>query len=69
MLIILMNNMLNHENNYRMPKIVWSFPVGSSGKDPTCQCRRRKRCGFIRDVGLIPGTERSPEGGHGNPLQ
>ena len=23
----------------------------------------------IRDVGLIPGLGRSPEGGHGNPLQ
>ena len=23
----------------------------------------------IRDVGLIPGLERSPEGGYGNPLQ
>ena len=25
--------------------------------------------GDIRDVGLIPGSERSPGGGHGNPLQ
>ena len=23
----------------------------------------------IRDEGSIPGSERSPEGGHGNPLQ
>ena len=23
----------------------------------------------VRDVGLIPGLERSPGGGHGNPLQ
>ena len=23
----------------------------------------------VRDSGLIPGSERSPEGGHGNPLQ
>ena len=22
------------------------FPAGVSGKEPTCQCRRRKRCGF-----------------------
>ena len=22
------------------------FPSGTSGKEPTCQCRRRKRCGF-----------------------
>ena len=25
--------------------------------------------GDIRDVGLIPGSGRSPRGGHGNPLQ
>ena len=25
--------------------------------------------GDIRDMGLIPGSGRSPEGGHGNPLQ
>ena len=22
------------------------FPGGAGGKEPTCQCRRRKRCGF-----------------------
>ena len=25
--------------------------------------------GVVRDVGLIPGSRRSPGGGHGNPLQ
>ena len=39
------------------------FPGGASGKEPACQCRRHKKCGF--DPGLI----RSPGGGHGNPLQ
>ena len=39
------------------------FPGGTSGKEPACQCRRH------RDVGLIPGSGRSPGGGHGNPLQ
>ena len=24
--------------------------------------------GDVRDIGLIPGSERSPGGGHGNPL-
>ena len=23
----------------------WGFPHGPSGKEPACQCRRRKRCG------------------------
>ena len=27
------------------------------------------RAGDVRDVGSIPGSERSPGGGHGNPLQ
>ena len=27
---------------------------GSSGKEPACQCRRRKRCGFDPWVGTIP---------------
>ena len=31
----------------------------ASGKEPTCQCRRRKRWGF-------PGSGRSPGRGHGN---
>ena len=39
------------------------FPGGGSGKEPTCQCRRYKICGFNPWVGSSPG------GGHGNPLQ
>ena len=39
------------------------FPDGTSGKEPTCQCRRH------RDMGSIPGLGRSPEEGHGSPLQ
>ena len=39
------------------------FPGGTSGKESTCSA------GDIRDVGLIPGSGRSPGGGHGNPLQ
>ena len=36
------------------------FPDGSYGKESACNGR---------DQGLIPGTERSPGGGRGNPLQ
>ena len=39
------------------------FPSGTSGKEPACQCRRH------RDVGLIPGSERSPGERNSNPLQ
>ena len=30
------------------------FPGGTSGKEPACQCRRHKRCGFDPWVGKIP---------------
>ena len=39
------------------------FPGGTSGKEPTCQCRRHRRLEFDLWVGKIPG------GGNGNPLQ
>ena len=39
------------------------FPGGASGKEPTCQCRRQKRCGSISRLG------RSPGGRHSNPVQ
>ena len=39
------------------------FPDGATGKEPAANT------GDIRDVGLIPGSGRSPGGGHGNPLQ
>ena len=39
------------------------FPGGSVVKNPPANA------GDIRDVGLIPGSGRSPGGGHGNPLQ
>ena len=36
---------------------------GTSGKEPA------PTAGDIRGMGLIPGSGRSPGGGHGNPLQ
>ena len=32
------------------------FPGGTSGKEPNCQCRRFKRCGFDPWVGKIPNV-------------
>ena len=29
-----------------IPPLEIGFPGGASGRDPTCQCRRLKRCGF-----------------------
>ena len=40
-----------------------TFPGGASGKEPACQRRT------IGDAGSVPGSGRSPGGGHGNPLQ
>ena len=37
---------------------IWGFPGGTSGKEPTCQCRRRKRCRFDPWVGKIPWRRR-----------
>ena len=37
-----------------------SFPGSSDGKESTCS---------VGDLGSIPGLERCPGGGHGNPLQ
>ena len=36
------------------------FPGGSDGKESACNAQ---------DLGLIPGSGRSPGEGHGNPLQ
>ena len=45
----------------RVPTPVFlGFPCVSNGKESTCN---------VGDLGLILGLERSPEGGHGNPLQ
>ena len=35
-------------------RLLLGFPGSASGKEPTCQCRRRKRCGFGPQVGKIP---------------
>ena len=45
----------------RLPTPVFMrFPHGSDGKEPACN---------VGDLGSIPGLGRSPQGGHGNPLQ
>ena len=39
---------------------IMSFDDGSGSKESACN---------VGDAGLVPGSERSPGGGHGNPLQ
>ena len=36
----------------------WGFPGGASGKEPSCQCRRCKRCKLDFWVGMIPWRRR-----------
>ena len=43
--------------------VYWGFPGGASGKEPTCQCRRCKRCRFNSCLGKIPWR------GHSNLIQ
>ena len=52
----------NNNNNHDILK-AGSFPGGSVVKILPASA------GDIRDVGSIPGSARSPGGGHGNPLQ
>ena len=47
--------------NWRLHKYQ-DFPGDAGGKEPACQCIRCKRRRFD------PGSERSPGGGHSNPL-
>ena len=44
-------------------RFLQSFPCGASVKNPPANV------GDTRDVGSIPGSGRSPGGGHGNPFQ
>ena len=46
-----------------MVPCIMGFPGGTSDKEPTCQCRRHKRCRFNL------GSGRSHGGGPGNQLQ
>ena len=43
--------------------LIRGFPGGASSKEPACHS------GVIRTTGSVPGSGRSPGGGHGNPLQ
>ena len=37
-----------------MSEGIFSFPGGTHGKEPTCQCKKLKRCRFNPWVGKIP---------------
>ena len=47
-------------NLYILSKVTEGFPGGSECKEYVC---------YAGDAGLLPGSGRSPGGGHDNPLQ
>ena len=44
----------------QLREILTEFPAGASGKEPTSQCRRPKRCGFDPWVGRSRGRTWQP---------
>ena len=65
-LIILNVPKLSKQANVRHMYLgIYGFPGGASDKEPTCQCRRHKRCGFDPWVGKIPWRRTHSS----NPLQ
>ena len=56
------DHILGHKtshNKFRKVETTSGVPGGSDGKESSCNAG---------DLGSIPGLERSPGGGHGNPL-
>ena len=51
------NLSFDFEGIYLKRYLLQSFPGNTSGKEPVCQCRRHKRCGFYPWVGKIPLEE------------
>ena len=49
--------------NKHLLKVYWASQVAQVVNNPPANAED------IRDSGLIPGLERSPGGGHGNPLK
>ena len=48
--------------HFTVSRMAIGFPGGAGGKEPTCQCRRYRKCRFSPWVGKIPWR------GHGNLL-
>ena len=44
----------SHRTTHPLYHFVWGFPGDTSGEEPACQCRRRKRCSFDPWIRKIP---------------
>ena len=42
------------KENRDLSALIWGFPGSVSGKEPACQCKRHKRCGFEPWIRKIP---------------
>ena len=58
--LIILFLIFKYSSFYQYKAESMSFPDSSDGKASACN---------VGDPGLIPGSERSPEEGNGNPLQ
>ena len=61
--LLLMRSVAAGRGHQRSEPFDVGFPGSAVGKNPPANA------GDARDAGLIPGSRRSPGGGHGNPLQ
>ena len=50
----LMTSYIIKSTYYAYTAFLWGFSSDASGKEPSCQCRRRKRCRFDPWVRKIP---------------
>ena len=58
------------DSNYFNMSSLWSFVAAGWASQVALEVKNLcANAGEQRDVGLTPGSERSPGGGHGNPLQ
>ena len=48
-----------YEVNFSIGNTFMGFPAGTSGKEPACQYRRHKRCGFDGSLGQEDPLEES----------
>ena len=48
------NNNIYHKSNYKDPNYKWGSPGGTNDKEPSCQFRGHKSCGFDPWVGKSP---------------
>ena len=49
-----LSSLVGYVGHMQQQKDIWGFPGDPGDKEPTCQCRKFKKCGFSPWVGKIP---------------